>query len=148
MRPLNFTTAEQTFAARKFLLERILRTFPRRRFELIGDTSNSDVISGYPEVAKAALTSSASCCATSPSLTTGSPTTPAASTASTAQSNCSSGPPTTSPVSTSAAATAPTRRPSGELPLAGRTCHSESVTRLPATAAAARRRVSRRSGGS
>ena len=52
-RPLNFTTVEQTFAVRKFLLERILRTFPRRRFVLIGDTTNSDIMSGYPEVAKA-----------------------------------------------------------------------------------------------
>ena len=48
-----FTTVEQTFAVRKFLLERILRTFPRRRFMLIGDTSNPDIMSGYPEVAKA-----------------------------------------------------------------------------------------------
>ena len=41
-----FTTVEQTFAVRKFLLERILRTFPRRQFGLIGDTSNPDVTSG------------------------------------------------------------------------------------------------------
>ena len=98
MRPLNFTTVEQTFALRKLLLERILRMFPRRRFVLIGDTSNRDVMSGYPMggypgVAKAALTSSACCSATSPLLTTDSPTAPAPSTASTAQSTCSSGTP-------------------------------------------------------
>jgi len=52
-RPLNFTTVEQTFAVRKFLLERILRMFPRRRFVLVGDVSNPNVMSGYPEVAKA-----------------------------------------------------------------------------------------------
>jgi hypothetical protein len=52
-RPLNFTTVDQTFAIRKFLLDRILQTFPNRRFVLFGDTSNSDVMTDYPDAAKA-----------------------------------------------------------------------------------------------
>ncbi|CCX30892.1 hypothetical protein FPQ18DRAFT_334846 [Pyronema domesticum] len=52
-RPLNFTTVEQTFSVRKLLVEKILQTFPNRRFVLIGDTTNSDVMQEYPAAAKA-----------------------------------------------------------------------------------------------
>ncbi|KAF8249973.1 hypothetical protein K440DRAFT_581663 [Wilcoxina mikolae CBS 423.85] len=51
-RPLNFTTVDQTFAIRKVLLDRILQTFPNRKFVLFGDTSNSDIMTDYPEAAK------------------------------------------------------------------------------------------------
>jgi hypothetical protein len=49
--PLNFTTADQTFAVRKTLLRNIFKTFPRRRFVLIGDTTNNDVMGDYPDLA-------------------------------------------------------------------------------------------------
>lgn len=49
-RPLNFTTVDQTFTVRKTLLEKIIQTFPQRKFVLIGDTSNNDVMNGYPEM--------------------------------------------------------------------------------------------------
>ena len=52
-RPLNFTTVDQTFSIRRLLLDRILETFPRRRFVLVGDTTNPDIMADYPAVAKA-----------------------------------------------------------------------------------------------
>lgn len=52
-RPLNFTTVDQTFSIRRLLLDRILQTFPRRRFVLVGDTTNPDVMADYPAVARA-----------------------------------------------------------------------------------------------
>ncbi len=39
-----------TLAIRKFLLEKIFQTFPKRKFILIGDTSNSDIMSDYPQL--------------------------------------------------------------------------------------------------
>lgn len=51
-RPLNFTTWDQTFNVRRTLLNKILETYPRRKFVLVGDTTNSDVLTNYPEVAK------------------------------------------------------------------------------------------------
>jgi phosphatidate phosphatase APP1 len=51
-RPLNFTTVDQTFNVRKTLLDKIMQTFPQRKFILLGDTSNGDVMSEYPAVAK------------------------------------------------------------------------------------------------
>lgn len=49
-RPYNFTTWDQTFNVRRTLLNKILETFPRRKFVLVGDTTNSDVLSDYPDV--------------------------------------------------------------------------------------------------
>lgn len=49
-RPLNFTTVEQTFSTRRTLLYQIFQTFPKRKFVLVGDTSNSDVLSEYPKL--------------------------------------------------------------------------------------------------
>ncbi|MCJ1310866.1 hypothetical protein MMC25_004534 [Agyrium rufum] len=47
-RPLNFSDVSATLSIRKFLLEKIFQTFPQRKFILIADTSNSDVMKDYP----------------------------------------------------------------------------------------------------
>ena len=47
-RPLNFSDVSATLKIRNFLLRKVLETFPDRKFVLIADTSNSDVMSGYP----------------------------------------------------------------------------------------------------
>lgn len=50
-RPLNFTDLSATLSIRKFLLDKIFETFPNRKFVLIADTSNSDVMRDYPQMA-------------------------------------------------------------------------------------------------
>jgi hypothetical protein len=50
-RPLNFSDVDATLSIRKFLLNKIFDTFPTRKFILVADTSNSDVMSDYPELA-------------------------------------------------------------------------------------------------
>ena len=50
-RPLNFSDVSATLSIRKFLLQKIFQTFPTRKFILVADTSNSDVMSDYPEMA-------------------------------------------------------------------------------------------------
>jgi hypothetical protein len=50
-RPLNFSNIKETFHIRKFLLDKIFETFPQRKFVLIADTSNSDVMKAYPQMA-------------------------------------------------------------------------------------------------
>jgi hypothetical protein len=50
-RPLNFSDVSATLSIRKFLLDKIFQTFPNRKFILIADTSNSDVMRDYPEMA-------------------------------------------------------------------------------------------------
>ncbi|ROV89091.1 hypothetical protein VMCG_09871 [Cytospora schulzeri] len=52
-RPLNFSDASATLAIRKFLLDKIFQTFPQRKFILMGDTSNTDVMSDYPDLVSA-----------------------------------------------------------------------------------------------
>ncbi|MCJ1223901.1 hypothetical protein MMC12_000544 [Toensbergia leucococca] len=47
-RPLNFSDVSATLSIRKFLLEKIFQTYPERKFILIADTSNSDVMRDYP----------------------------------------------------------------------------------------------------
>ncbi|KAI9744932.1 MAG: hypothetical protein M1818_001858 [Claussenomyces sp. TS43310] len=47
-RPLNFSDVTATLSIRKFLLEKVFQTFPKRKFILIADTSNSDVMKDYP----------------------------------------------------------------------------------------------------
>lgn len=49
-RPLNFTNTDETVSPRKYLLDRIFQTFPNRKFNLIADTSNSDVMKDYPQM--------------------------------------------------------------------------------------------------
>ncbi|KAH8907327.1 hypothetical protein BR93DRAFT_951499 [Coniochaeta sp. PMI_546] len=51
-RPLNFSDVSATLAIRKFLLDRIFQTFPQRKFILVGDTSNSDIMRDYPQLTK------------------------------------------------------------------------------------------------
>jgi len=50
-RPLNFSDISATLSIRKFLLTRIFETFPQRKFILVADTSNSDVMKDYPAMA-------------------------------------------------------------------------------------------------
>lgn len=50
-RPLNFSDVSATLSIRKFLLEKIFITYPQRKFVLVADTSNSDVMSDYPQLA-------------------------------------------------------------------------------------------------
>jgi hypothetical protein len=50
-RPLNFSDVSATLSIRKFLLEKVFQTFPERKFVLVADTSNSDVMKDYPEMA-------------------------------------------------------------------------------------------------
>lgn len=50
-RPLNFSDVSATLSIRKFLLDKVFATFPKRKFVLIADTSNSDVIKAYPQLA-------------------------------------------------------------------------------------------------
>lgn len=47
-RPLNFSDVSATLSIRKFLLDKIFETYPHRKFVLVADTSNSDVMKDYP----------------------------------------------------------------------------------------------------
>lgn len=51
-RPLNFSDVSATLSIRRFLLDKIFQTFPRRKFVLVADTSNSDVMTAYPQLAR------------------------------------------------------------------------------------------------
>ncbi|KAI1399135.1 hypothetical protein F4819DRAFT_488869 [Hypoxylon fuscum] len=51
-RPLNFSDVSATLSIRKFLLDKIFQTFPQRKFVLMADTSNSDVMSDYPQLVR------------------------------------------------------------------------------------------------
>jgi hypothetical protein len=51
-RPLNFSDVSATLAIRKYLLDRIFMTFPERKFVLVADTSNPDVMKDYPQMVK------------------------------------------------------------------------------------------------
>ncbi|KAJ5476086.1 hypothetical protein N7475_001815 [Penicillium sp. IBT 31633x] len=50
-RPLNFSDVSATLSIRKFLLEKLFETFPERKFILVADTSNSDIMRDYPKLA-------------------------------------------------------------------------------------------------
>ncbi|WPH00211.1 Hypothetical protein R9X50_00303400 [Acrodontium crateriforme] len=50
-RPLNFSNVAETLSVREFLLTKIFETFPNRKFVLVADTSNSDVMKDYPKMA-------------------------------------------------------------------------------------------------
>ncbi|KAF1832432.1 hypothetical protein BDW02DRAFT_529936 [Decorospora gaudefroyi] len=50
-RPLNFSDISVALSIRKFLLDKIFQTFPERKFVLVADTSNRDVMSAYPQMA-------------------------------------------------------------------------------------------------
>jgi Uncharacterized conserved protein (DUF2183) len=43
-RPLNFSDVKATLSIRRFLLDKIFLTYPKRKFVLVADTSNSDVM--------------------------------------------------------------------------------------------------------
>ena len=43
-RPLNFSDVSATLSIRKFLLDKVFATYPQRKFVLVADTSNSDVM--------------------------------------------------------------------------------------------------------
>jgi hypothetical protein len=50
-RPLNFSDAKATLSIRMYLLTKVFETFPQRKFVLVADTSNSDVMKDYPQLA-------------------------------------------------------------------------------------------------
>lgn len=50
-RPLNFSDVPNTLSIRQYLLTKIFQTFPTRKFVLVADTSNSDVMKDYPQLA-------------------------------------------------------------------------------------------------
>jgi hypothetical protein len=50
-RPLNFSDVKATLSIRMFLLTKVFETFPQRKFVLVADTSNSDVMKDYPQLA-------------------------------------------------------------------------------------------------
>lgn len=50
-RPLNFSDVSATLSIRKFLLDKIFLTYPQRKFILVADTSNSDIMKDYPAMA-------------------------------------------------------------------------------------------------
>jgi len=50
-RPLNFTNADETLSVRLYLLQKIFDSFPNRKFILVGDVSNSDIMKDYPQLA-------------------------------------------------------------------------------------------------
>jgi hypothetical protein len=50
-RPLNFSDVNATLSIRKALLVKVFQTFPKRKFVLVADTSNSDVMRDYPAMA-------------------------------------------------------------------------------------------------
>jgi len=47
-RPLNFTTQDQILQVRMVALTKVIQTYPKRKFVLVGDTSNGDVMRDYP----------------------------------------------------------------------------------------------------
>jgi hypothetical protein len=49
-RLVNVSDLRATFANRRFLLDKIFRTFPGRKFVLLGDTSNLDIMENYPSL--------------------------------------------------------------------------------------------------
>ncbi|KAI0441055.1 hypothetical protein F4803DRAFT_524805 [Xylaria telfairii] len=51
-RPLNFSDVSATLSIRRALLDKIFQTFPHRKFVLVGDTTNSDVMKDYPQMVK------------------------------------------------------------------------------------------------
>jgi hypothetical protein len=51
-RPLNFSDVAATLSIRAFLLNKIFDAFPNRKFILVADTSNSDVMKDYPSLAQ------------------------------------------------------------------------------------------------
>ncbi|OAA66355.1 hypothetical protein LEL_10454 [Akanthomyces lecanii RCEF 1005] len=51
-RPLNFTNVEETLKIRRYLLDKLFQTFPQRKFVLVADTSNSDIMKAYPAMYK------------------------------------------------------------------------------------------------
>ncbi|KAJ0302207.1 hypothetical protein COL5a_010044 [Colletotrichum fioriniae] len=51
-RPLNFSDISATLSIRRFLLDKIFQTFPQRKFVLVADTTNSDVMKAYPALYK------------------------------------------------------------------------------------------------
>ncbi|KAB5591555.1 Rhamnogalacturonate lyase [Ceratobasidium theobromae] len=51
VRPQGVTTLDGTFEIRKMNLQRVFETFPSRKFVLLGDTSNADVMQQYPAFA-------------------------------------------------------------------------------------------------
>ncbi|ELU39533.1 hypothetical protein AG1IA_06439 [Rhizoctonia solani AG-1 IA] len=52
VRPMNYTTLSHVSESRRLNLEQILQSFPQRKFILLGETSNADIMTQYPIMAK------------------------------------------------------------------------------------------------
>ncbi|KAM0717790.1 hypothetical protein Q7P37_006122 [Cladosporium fusiforme] len=50
-RPLNFSDVKATLSIRAHLLTQLFETFPQRKFVLVGDSSNPDIMKDYPQMA-------------------------------------------------------------------------------------------------
>lgn len=50
-RIVNMSNIEGSFNIRRFLLEKVIQTFPTRTFTLLGDSSNFDIMEDYPKLA-------------------------------------------------------------------------------------------------
>ncbi|OJD17963.1 hypothetical protein AJ78_01994 [Emergomyces pasteurianus Ep9510] len=49
-RIVNFTDLGATLSIREFLLDKVFQTFPKRKFIVLGDTTNLDIMSSYPQL--------------------------------------------------------------------------------------------------
>jgi phosphatidate phosphatase APP1 len=49
---MNYTTLSHVSEIRQLNLEQILQSFPQRKFILLGETSNADIMAQYPVMAK------------------------------------------------------------------------------------------------
>ncbi|OJD24144.1 hypothetical protein ACJ73_04495 [Blastomyces percursus] len=49
-RIVNFTDLGATLSIREFLLDKVFQTFPKRKFIIVGDTTNLDIMSSYPQL--------------------------------------------------------------------------------------------------
>lgn len=50
-RIISIENVKATLSIRRYLLERVLQTFPNRKFVIVGDTSNFDIMKHYPALA-------------------------------------------------------------------------------------------------
>lgn len=50
-RPLNFSDLHATLSIRDHLLRKIFVTYPERKFVLVADTTNNDILKAYPKMA-------------------------------------------------------------------------------------------------
>ena len=52
VRVINISDISSSLSTRRFMLEKILQTFPERKFTLVGDSTNQDIMADFPQLAK------------------------------------------------------------------------------------------------